>query len=129
MPKKSSSPPSSTPPAAADLSATAPATADRNRPPAANQVFASDNTAGICPEAWAALAEANRGRLGEHELRIRTVGEACQRLVADDRIARELDDRLEDRMEGSVRDDACDVIAAPSALGPLGHVAADERPG
>ena len=37
--------------------------ADRNRPPAANQVFASDNTAGICPEAWAALAEANRGRL------------------------------------------------------------------
>jgi threonine aldolase len=28
---------------------------------AGNQVFASDNTAGICPEAWAALAEANRG--------------------------------------------------------------------
>jgi threonine aldolase len=25
--------------------------------------FASDNTAGICPEAWAALSEANRGRL------------------------------------------------------------------
>ncbi|MSU69720.1 MAG: low specificity L-threonine aldolase [Opitutaceae bacterium] len=25
--------------------------------------FASDNTAGICPEAWTALAEANRGRL------------------------------------------------------------------
>jgi threonine aldolase len=37
--------------------------ADRDRPPAANQVFASDNTAGICPEAWAALTEANRGRL------------------------------------------------------------------
>jgi threonine aldolase len=37
--------------------------ADRNRPPAANQVFASDNTAGICPEAWAALDAANRGRL------------------------------------------------------------------
>jgi len=25
--------------------------------------FASDNTSGICPEAWAALAEANKGRL------------------------------------------------------------------
>jgi threonine aldolase len=44
-------------------SSTASPAADRNRPPAANQVFASDNTAGICPEAWAALAEANRGRL------------------------------------------------------------------
>jgi threonine aldolase len=43
-------------------SSTSPA-ADRNRPPAANQVFASDNTAGICPEAWAALTEANRGCL------------------------------------------------------------------
>lgn len=30
---------------------------------AAYQAFASDNTAGICPEAWAALAAANRGRL------------------------------------------------------------------
>ena len=30
---------------------------------AAHQAFASDNTAGICPEAWAALAAANRGRL------------------------------------------------------------------
>lgn len=37
--------------------------ADRDRPPAPNQVFASDNTAGICPEAWAALVEANRGCL------------------------------------------------------------------
>jgi threonine aldolase len=37
--------------------------ADRNRPPAANQTFASDNTAGLCPEAWAALDAANRGRL------------------------------------------------------------------
>jgi threonine aldolase len=27
-----------------------------------NHAFASDNTAGICPEAWAALAEANAGR-------------------------------------------------------------------
>ena len=81
MPKKSSSTPSSTPPAAADLSATAPATADRNRPPAANQVFASDNTAGICPEAWAALAEANRGRLpsyGNDEWTVR----ACDLLRA-----------------------------------------------
>jgi threonine aldolase len=81
MPKKSSSPPSSTPPAAADLSATAPATADRNRPPAANQVLASDNTAGICPEAWAALAEANRGRLpsyGNDEWTVR----ACNLLRA-----------------------------------------------
>jgi len=45
--------------------ATSPAApaADRNRPPAANQVLASDNTAGICPEAWAALEAANRGRL------------------------------------------------------------------
>jgi threonine aldolase len=45
-----------------DPSSPSPA-ADRNRPPVANQAFASDNTAGICPEAWAALAEANRGRL------------------------------------------------------------------
>jgi threonine aldolase len=44
------------------MSSPAPA-ADRTRPPAANQTFASDNTAGVCPEAWAALAEANRGRL------------------------------------------------------------------
>jgi threonine aldolase len=36
------------------------------RPPAvegANYQFASDNTSGICPEAWNSLAEANRGRL------------------------------------------------------------------
>jgi threonine aldolase len=55
--------------------------ADRNRPPAANQVFASDNTAGICPEAWAALAEANRGRLpsyGNDEW----TGRACDLLRA-----------------------------------------------
>ena len=55
--------------------------ADRNRPPAANQVFASDNTAGICPEAWAALAEANRGRLpsyGNDEWTVR----ACDLLRA-----------------------------------------------
>jgi threonine aldolase len=31
--------------------------------PATHEDFASDNTAGICPEAWAALAEANHGRL------------------------------------------------------------------
>lgn len=31
-------------------------------PVSANYAFASDNTAGICPEAWAALAEANAGR-------------------------------------------------------------------
>jgi threonine aldolase len=30
-------------------------------PPDARYEFASDNTAGICPEAWAALAEANTG--------------------------------------------------------------------
>ena len=29
----------------------------------ANHHFASDNTSGICPEAWAALARANEGRL------------------------------------------------------------------
>ena len=45
MPKKTRSP--AAPPAA----------------PAARQDFASDNTAGICPEAWSALAEANHGRL------------------------------------------------------------------
>jgi len=39
------------------------APADRARPPAGHQVLASDNTAGICPEAWAALAAANRGRV------------------------------------------------------------------
>lgn len=31
-------------------------------PPADNYTFASDNTAGLCPEAWAGLAEANAGR-------------------------------------------------------------------
>ncbi|MDB6128408.1 MAG: Threonine aldolase [Verrucomicrobia bacterium] len=31
-------------------------------PPRADTTFASDNTAGICPEAWAALAAANAGR-------------------------------------------------------------------
>jgi len=31
-------------------------------PPTGRHGFASDNTAGICPEAWAALAAANRGR-------------------------------------------------------------------
>ncbi len=31
--------------------------------PAANCHFASDNTSGMCPEAWAALAEANQGRV------------------------------------------------------------------
>ena len=55
--------------------------ADRNLPPAANQVFASDNTAGICPEAWAALADANCGRLpsyGNDEWTVR----ACNLLRA-----------------------------------------------
>jgi threonine aldolase len=34
----------------------------RNAPPATHDCsFASDNTSGICPEAWAALDEANRG--------------------------------------------------------------------
>ncbi len=37
------------------------ATADRA--PVDRQVFASDNTAGVCPEAWSALAAANEGRL------------------------------------------------------------------
>ena len=32
-------------------------------PPDARRQFASDNYAGICPEAWAALAEANRGHV------------------------------------------------------------------
>jgi threonine aldolase len=62
-------------------SAPASPAADRNRPPAANQVFASDNTAGLCPEAWAALAEANRGRLpsyGNDEWTVR----ACDLLRA-----------------------------------------------
>ena len=31
--------------------------------PRADFTFASDNTAGICPEAWAALAAANTGRV------------------------------------------------------------------
>ena len=56
--------------------------------------------------------EADRGRLGEHELRIGAVGEARERLVADDLISRELDYRLEDRMELSGGDDARDVVAA-----------------
>ena len=42
-------------------SPSSPAPATRVNSSAGNQVFASDNTAGICPEAWAALAEANRG--------------------------------------------------------------------
>ena len=29
----------------------------------ASYTFASDNTAGICPEAWAAIAGANAGRV------------------------------------------------------------------
>ncbi|HUL55070.1 MAG TPA: low specificity L-threonine aldolase [Opitutaceae bacterium] len=55
--------------------------ADRDRPPAANQVFASDNTAGICPEAWAALAEANRGRLPSYGNDAWTV-RACDQMRA-----------------------------------------------
>ena len=62
-------------------SPTASPAADRNRPPAANQVFASDNTAGICPEAWAALAEANRGRLPSYGNDAWTV-RACDELRA-----------------------------------------------
>src|SRR5437764_865098 len=34
-----------------------------NTPPARQRHFASDNYAGICPEAWAAMAEANRGHV------------------------------------------------------------------
>ena len=37
-------------------------TAHQPPAPAENYAFASDNTSGICPEAWAALAEANTGR-------------------------------------------------------------------
>lgn len=47
-------------PAHAPLSAAA---ARPEPPPGGDCHFASDNTSGICPEAWAALAEANRGRL------------------------------------------------------------------
>jgi len=37
-------------------------TASRSAPPATHDCsFASDNTAGVCPEAWEALQEANRG--------------------------------------------------------------------
>ena len=32
-------------------------------PARANYTFASDNTAGLCPEAWAGLAAANTGRV------------------------------------------------------------------
>ncbi len=35
-------------------------------PSSPNYAFASDNTAGICPEAWAALAEANTGRASSY---------------------------------------------------------------
>jgi len=52
---------------------------DRNRPPAGNQTFASDNTAGLCPEAWAALAEANQGRLPSYGNDSWTIT-ACNRL-------------------------------------------------
>ena len=34
--------------------------------PATNYTFASDNTAGICPEAWGALAEANSGTVASY---------------------------------------------------------------
>jgi len=50
-------------------------------PPTGRHGFASDNTAGICPEAWAALAAANRGRspsYGNDEWTER----ACNRLRA-----------------------------------------------
>jgi len=47
-------------------SSSIPPAADRNRPPVAHEGFASDNTAGICPEAWAALSEANRGCLASY---------------------------------------------------------------
>ena len=36
---------------------------------------------------------------------------------------------MEDRPEGPVTDDPQDVVAATPCLSPLGHVAADERPG
>jgi threonine aldolase len=42
-------------------SAAAPGLSRLPPPPGMNYGFASDNTAGICPEAWAALAAANRG--------------------------------------------------------------------
>ena len=44
-------------------SAAAPGVSRLAPPPGMNYHFASDNTSGICPEAWAALAEANRGRV------------------------------------------------------------------
>jgi hypothetical protein len=44
-------------------------------------------------------------------------------------VAREIDDRLKDRPERPVGDDAQDVIATSSNLGPFGHVAADKGPG
>lgn len=73
--------------------------------------------------------EPDRGRFGKHGLGIGPVGEARERLVANDRLAPEVHDRLEDRLEGSVPDDVQDVVTARACLGPLLHVAADERPG
>ena len=74
-------------------------------------------------------SEANRGGLGEQGLRVGTVGEARQGFIADDRIARQIDYRLEDRVEGSRVDDARDALATPAHQGPFRDVAADQSPG
>jgi hypothetical protein len=58
-----------------------------------------------------------------------SASETRQRLVANDAVAPDVGDRLEYRMEGPLGDDLRDAVAAPSHLGPLVHIAADERPG
>jgi len=61
--------------------------------------------------------ESDRGGLGEQNLGIGALAKARERLVADDLVAREFDDRLEDRTEVAAFDDARDVItAAPSSV-------------
>ncbi|MFM7750771.1 MAG: threonine aldolase, partial [Opitutaceae bacterium] len=49
--------------------------------PVANHAFASDNTAGVCPEAFAALAAANEGCLPSYGDNVHTA--KARRLIAD----------------------------------------------
>ncbi len=54
--------------------------------PVANYTFASDNTAGVCPEAWAALADANTGcepSYGDDRLTARARQQFCELFETD----------------------------------------------
>ena len=71
--------------------------------------------------------ETHRVRVGDHPIGRRAVGEAGERLVADGLARGERHDRLEDRAETALREDALDALPNPSVPVTPFELAAEQR--